>query len=220
MASFTPENAPTKLTMVDVNAAINSLGGPAKMARWAVRISPVGANNFLASMGYSQMLRDMTYLCEATELPGRGFDFVESRYYGAPFKVPRNTTYNSIDMTFLCRQQSFERQLFDDWMEIINPTNIWDFNYPTSYYCKIDVFQLAEYHKPQAAGSNQAPTEPDATYQWSLYQAWPMLVNPQAVTWADQDILRLTVSFAYRYWSRPGRDTAATGGTISISPQI
>lgn len=216
MASFTPQNAPTKLTMLDVNSAINSLGGPAKTCRFAVRITPVGTQNFMSSLGYGQLLRDMTYLCEATELPGRGFDFVEARYYGAPFKVPRNTTYNTIDMTFLCRTQSFERQLFDDWLEIINPTNIWDFNYPSTYYCKIDVFQLAEYHAPTGG---TAPTEPVPVYQWSLYQAWPMLVNPQPVNWAEQDVLRLQVTFTYRYWSRPGRDTDATGGQVTLSPQ-
>lgn len=218
MASFTPQNPPKKLTMLDVNSAINSLGAPAKSCRFAVRISPVGQNNFMTSLGYSQLMRDMTYLCEATELPGRGFDFIEARYYGAPFKVPRNTTYDTISMTFLCRQQSFERQMFDDWLEVINPTNIWDFNYPNTYQCKIDLFQLAEYNRPTP--QNQAPTEPEAMYQWSLYQAWPMLVNPQPVNWAEQDILRLQVSFAYRYWSRPGRDTDSTAGNVVIQPNL
>ena len=40
-------------------------------------------------------------------------------------------------------------------------------------------------------------------YQWSLLRAYPMQVHPQAVTWADQDLLRLQVSFAYKYWDRP-----------------
>jgi|694.fasta_scaffold140587_4 hypothetical protein len=206
MASFTPSNPPTRLTMVDMNSALNSLGGPAKQCRFAVRITPVGTDNLLTRANYGPLLRDLTFLCESTELPGRGFDISEVRYYGPSQNFPRNTKYaQSHDLRFICRQQSFERQLFDDWLEIINPTNIFDFNYASQYYCQIDVYQLAEFARPGAA---RAATEPQAMYQWSLHRAWPMVVNPQPVTWADQDILRLEVSFAYKYWTRPGRDIA------------
>ena len=44
--------------------------------------------------------------------------------------------------------------------------------------------------------------KPIATYGWRLNKAWPTLVNPQQVTWADQDILRLQVTFTYKYWDR------------------
>lgn len=204
MASFTPLNPPTRLTMVDVNSALNSLGGPAKQCRFAVRISPVGANNILAQTNYGGILRDLTLLCESTELPGRGFDITEVRYYGPTQNFPINSKYGqSHDMRFICRQQSFERQLFDDWLEIINPTNIFDFNYAEQYYCQIDVYQLAEYARP---GQGNAPREPQAVYQWSLHRAWPMVVNPQPVSWGDQDLLRLDVSFAFKHWTRPGRD--------------
>lgn len=216
MASFTPQNPPTNLTMLDVNSMLNSLGGPAKQCRFAVRIVPVGTSNMLTSMGYGAFMRDLTYMCEATELPGRGFDIAEARYYGPGFNRPRNTKYSAgADFTFVCRQESFERQLFDDWMEIINPTNIFDFNYAKDYMCQIDVFQLAEYPGPT---SKTNPTEPKAVYAWTLHDCWPMLVNPQPVTWADTDILRLSVTFAYRYWSRKGRDTDASGGEVVLSP--
>lgn len=204
MASFNPTNPPTRLTMLDVNSALNSLGGPAKQCRFAVRITPTGASNFLNQYNYAPFMRDLTLLCESTELPGRGFDISEVRYYGPTQNVPRNSKYaDTHDLRFICRQESFERQLFDDWLEIINPSNVFDFNYPEQYYCQIDIYQLAEYPR-QAAG---LATEPKAVYQWSLYKAWPMAVNPQPVTWGDQDILRLDVSFAFKYWYRP-RDIA------------
>lgn len=204
MAAFTPNNPPTRLTMVDVNSALNSLGGPAKQCRFAVRISPVGgANNILLQNNFGDFFRNLTLLCESTELPGRGFDISEVRYYGPSQNVPRNSRYaDSHTLRFICRQESYERQLFDDWLEIINPSNNYDFNYPEQYYSQIDVYQLAEY--PLTAG--RTPTEPKAVYQWSLQKAWPMAVNPQTVSWTDQDILRLEVTFAFRNWVRPGRD--------------
>ena len=210
MASFIPQNSPDNLSMIDMTSAMNTLGGPAKQCRFAVRIMPAGSSNILTKIGYNNFIKGFTYLCESTELPGRGFDIATARYYGPSISMPRNPKYaEGIDMTFLCRTESFERQFFDDWMEVINPTNIFDFNYPKDYYAEIQVFQLAEFNKQQGA------TAPTATYAWSLHKCWPMVVNPQQVTWADNDVLRLSITFAYQFWTRPGRDTAAGSGDIT-----
>jgi hypothetical protein len=36
-------------------------------------------------------------------------------------------------------------------------------------------------------------------------------VNPQQVTWADDNFQRITVSFTYTKWTRPKLDKQATG---------
>ena len=223
MASFEPQNAPNNLTMADFYSAVNNLGGPAKQCRFAVRVLPVGTDNIINSLGYSGFMRDMVMICESADLPGRGFDFMEARYYGPSFNLPRNSKYATADLTFICRTESFERQLFDDWLEIINPSNIWDFNYPKQYYSMIQIFQFAEYGQGSSLSPDQMamPRAQDnpmvPVYQWNLYQAWPVEVRPQPVTWADVDILKLTVTFSYRYWSRPGRDTDPTSGEITLT---
>ena len=213
MATFKPLNSPTNLSMIDVTSTINALGGPAKQCRFAIRITPIGSDNILTSLGYKDFFNDLTLLVPATEMPGRGFDYAEVRYYGPNKAFPRQTKYGEgIDMTILCRSEGFERQLFDDWMEIINPTNIFDFNYAKQYYCQIDVYQLVEY------GQSEQSKDMKATYQWTLHNAWPYLVNPQKVTWADNDILTLDVAFSYQYWTRPGRDTAPNGTPLVLTP--
>jgi hypothetical protein len=210
MASFTISNAPKNLTMLDFNSKINSLGAVAKQCRFMVRISPSNPNNLMAQLGYNLLFGELSYLCESTELPGRGSEIGETRYYGPPIQFPYNTKYsNEISMSFICRGDSFERQLFDDWVGVINPINNFNFNYPERYYCTVDVFQLSE-----APASAIGATAPKATYMWSLQKAWPAQVNPQPVTWADNDVLRLSVSFIYQYWTRPGRD-ATPGGPPS-----
>ena len=212
MASFRPSNPPVNLSMVDVLSSINALGGPAKQCRFAVRINPVGQDNIMNNLGYSNFFRGLTLLVESTELPGRGFDFAEVRYYGPSKALPRQSKYGEgIDMSIICRAESYERQLFDDWMEIINPTNIFDFNYAKQYYCQIDVYQLSEY------AVSEQNTDMKAVYQWSLHNAWPYLVNPQKVTWTDNDVLRLEVSFSYQYWTRPGRDTSPNQQTLTFT---
>lgn len=210
MASYNPINPPTQLTMLDMKATLDNFNGPAKQCRFAVKITPSGSNNIMNSLGYGPLFRDMMLLCEATELPGRGFDPTEVRYYGPSMQFPRNSKYNNdMPMTFICRNGSYERQMFDDWMECINPTNTFDFNYTDNYMCQLDVFTFSD------GGLNAGATAPVATYSWSLLKAWPSLVNPQPVTWADQDILKLSVSFYYRYWRRPGRDSATVSARLA-----
>lgn len=199
MPSYNIQNAPQNLTMNDVKSISSKYEGLVKSSRYAIRIVPVG--DLLISLNYGTFLNDFTYLSDSTEIPGRAFMSIDNRYYGPNFKLPFQSAYEDIAITFLCRTQSLERQFFDDWMEIINPTNLWDFNYRDSYRAKIEVFQLAMH------GENKQSTAPKAVYKWSIWDAYPIIVNPQPVTWADDNIQRLTVSFTYTKWTREGRDT-------------
>lgn len=215
MASFNISNPPQNLTMLDFRAKLDNLGAPAKQCRYFVRITPSGVNNKLTQLGYNVLLQDLSYLCDATELPGRSFEVTETRYYGPSLAVPHNTKYTQeISMSFITRAESYERQLFDDWLGLINPINNFNFEYAKNYYATIDVYLLSE--APKGTGTDR-PTAGKATYMWSLQNAWPATVSPQQVTWADNDVLKLSVSFIYQFWTRPGRD-ATPGGTPGQIP--
>lgn len=198
MSNVPIQNAPTNLNMIEVQAQLSKYGGLAKNARYYVRILPSGTDSILNQIGYAPFMSELSYLVEGAEMPGRGYMNADVRYYGPSFKLPFQTQYEDVTFTFLCRSESFERQFFDDWMEIINPTNSFDFSYRDQYRCEIQVYQLTEYDR----GDNN----PDATYQFTLHNAWPTLVNPQPVTWADDNIQRLAVMFTYTKWTRRGRD--------------
>jgi hypothetical protein len=193
-----------------------SYGSLAKSCRFAVKISPSSINNPLNK--YFDLFEDLVYLCEVAEYPGRGFQNVDLRYYGPSFKMPFQTTYEDINLTFLCRSQSPERQLFDDWMDLINPNTTFDFNYRDDYACQIDIFQFSEYDSMGGFGTM------DAEYMFSLRDAWPVLVHPQPVAWADDQFLRLGVTFTYTKWSRGGLDPNSTpdadGSYTSINTNL
>lgn len=201
MADIRFTNSPTKLSLNDFKSKLDEYGSVSKQCRFMVQISFQGQNNILNSSLDSRMLNDLIYLCDATELPGRSTDIIENRYYGPSFNVPRNAKYSGvIDLSIICRSEGFERQFFDDWLNVINPVTNFNFEYRENYISKIDVYQFAEYAKDKDS------TFPKPVYQWTLHEAWPVQVTDQKVTWADDDIQRLSVSFTYRYWSRPGRD--------------
>ena len=217
------DNQPTFLRMQDFLSKSADYGGLTKSARFAVQIVPSGASSFLTQLRYGNFMRDLTYLCESAEFPGRGFNMTDIKYYGPKFKVPYQTEYQETSMTFLCRTESLERQFFDDWMEIINPTSTFDFSYRDNYKCEIHMFQFGEVGRrttdPNRENLSPSPsprsTEPVATYAWTLHDAWPVLVNPQPVTWADDNFQRLAISFTYSKWTRKNRDPE--GGTYELA---
>lgn len=203
MSDIPVKNQLKKLTMNDVMSVMNDYGGLAKSCRFAVRINPPkfitsdSPDNKITSVNITN---DLVYLCEAAEMPGRGFVNADVRYYGPNQKLPVLTQYEDTTMTFLCRTESYERQFFDDWMEYINPTNSFNFNYRNDYETTIEIMQFSEY----AAGDNRYPEE---TYRITLFNAYPLLVNPQPMTWADDQLMRLAVTFTYHKWKRVGRES-------------
>ena len=142
---------------------------------------------------------DLQYVCDVAELPGRSFTVAQARYYGPAQLYPVNTEYQQLTLSFLCRGDSRERRFFDDWLDTINPTSNFNFEYPDRYYSVINIYQYAEWGSVQS----RSPYVPQVTYNWRLHRAWPMLIGEQPINWAEQEYLRLQVTFAYKYWDRP-----------------
>lgn len=206
MPSFRIINPPENLGMNDFRSVNDNYEGLLKSCRFAVQIRPIGER----IQRYSSFCRDFTYLCEVAEIPGRGFINLDLRYYGPSFKLPVQTSYEDMTLTFICRTGSFERQFFDDWMQEINPLHTYDFSYRDEYRSEIDIFQFSDIENDQSlirpieGGASESPA---AVYFVTLHNAYPLLVNPQPLTWSDDQFLRVAVSFTYTNWSRKGWDT-------------
>ena len=229
MASFPINNSPgsgssfgSSLDMISAQSAMEDAGGLAKSCRYAVVIEPPRKLNNIQTLGIGNLdnpmefgvARELTYLCEATEFPGRGFENLDIRYYGPNFKLPFKTSYEDINMTFLCRNESLEREFFDDWMELINPTSTYNFSFRDDYSTTIRIYHFSEVEDMSAEF-------PGATYAFTLYDAYPILVNSQPVTWADDNFLRLTISFTYTKWRRENKDNKndnKVNNVLAINP--
>ena len=202
----------SNLDLQTFRTKLDQFGQVARSCRFAVLIEPQGTNILAGQPNFYEML----YVCDAFEFPGRGFDTTEVRYFGPKREVPTNSLYQPANASFICRNKTTERKLFDDWLDIINPIDGYNFNFPSDYYARITVWEFHDIGKSTGATSGpkiQTPTgqlgmgttagaTPLPVYAWQLNDAWPTLVAPQPVTWADQDILRLQVTFTYRNWER------------------
>jgi len=192
---------PNNLSIQNFISKLDQLGAPAKGCRFAVQIFPRRPDRL-------SDCSDLLYLCDAAQFPGRGFGVTEVRYYGPSFALPNNSEYQAATFSFICNQKSAERYFFDEWMDVINPTSSFNFEYAENYYSDIKVYQLAEFSSKDPAQREegrplpQPDSAPDVIYGWTLRRAWPVLVAPTEVSWQDQDIIRLQVTFSYRFWDR------------------
>ena len=188
--------------------------GFTKACRFVVRINQTTElrSRFAYPGNDATFTRDLIYMCESAELPGRAFMNLDVRYYGPNQKLPFQSVYEDINLTFLVRAKSEEREFFDDWMTVINPQNTWDFAYRNEFATSIDIFSFEERGDEDGAAK--------VNYQFTLHNAYPIIVNPQPVHWASADIQRLVMTFTYTHWTRPTDPTARSADTSDGQYQL
>jgi hypothetical protein len=132
--------------------------------------------------------RFLALQCESAELPGKTLLTQDAKIYGPTFKVPYQTQYNDITLTFLCTNDFYERKLFERWMECIHPSDTNNLRYPkgetTRYLTNIKIIQYDDFIKQ--------------IYAVELIDAYPIGVSSQALAWSEDGFHRLGVQFAYQ----------------------
>lgn len=161
----------------DVTDAINSaIGGKQS-----------GSDEFSKSSN-SQLTRYLSLQCETAELPGRTLQTADVKIYGPSFKVPYQTQYADMSLTFFSTNDFFERKIFDKWMEAIQPSDTNNMRFPkgdvTRYMTNIKIIQYDDFIKQ--------------IYAVELLDAFPIGVAPQTLNWSEDGFHRLTVQFAYQ----------------------
>lgn len=171
----------------------------AKANRFAVFFNlPLGIS------GSADDIRDLSFLCETSELPGRALNVQEYRYYGPNFKMPHQSAYTDINFTIYVRSFMNDKRLFDNWIEYINPKTTYDFRFRNEYSTDINIFQYEEDGKE--------------SYKVTLQKAYPINVNPMPLAWAEDNIHRLQVSFCYVDWRKD--DDAISNSTVTLDDQF
>jgi T4-like virus tail tube protein gp19 len=145
----------------------------------------------LLSLNYGGIVRDLTYTCETAELPSRTFGTADQKFGSNPTqKFPIHSSYNDLTLGFIIKDTMEQRTIFDVWMELINPTNTFDFNYKDDYKATINVVQYDLKNNP--------------SYTTIIYNAYPIVVNQLDLDWSSDGHHKQTVVFAYDYWQLIG----------------
>jgi hypothetical protein len=144
-----------------------------------------------ALLDYTKTLRQLTYRCENAQLPSRTFATVDQKFGSNPTqKFPMHTSYNDLSLSFIVSGDMSEKNFFDVWMELINPSTSFDFNYKNNFVSTIYVTQYDINDNP--------------TYTAQFFNAYPLSVNQMDLDWANESVHKLNIDFAYDYWAPTG----------------
>lgn len=129
----------------------------------------------------------LTFRCESAQIPGREIATQDLKIYGPVEKLPYHSNYGDATFTFICSSSMIEKNLFDLWMDYINPPETWNFRFKNNYITNILV--------------NQYDSTKENTYQVTLIDAFPIGMSQLDLNWADDGYHRLSITFAYTYWA-------------------
>lgn len=142
----------------------------------------------LVLLPYIEDARNLTYRCEAAQLPARTFATMEQKIGSNPIeKYPYLTTFNDIDLTFIMDDDMKQKNYFDLWLELINPSNTYNYQYKSNYASVITI--------------NQYDVKNKISYTVALYDAYPVSTSQLDLDWSANDVYhKQTVTFAYTRW--------------------
>jgi hypothetical protein len=131
--------------------------------------------------------RNLTYRCESAQLPGRTFATTEQKIGSNPVeRYPYLTTFNDIDLTFIVDDDMKQKNYFDLWLELINPSYSYNYQYKSNYATVITI--------------NQYDVTNNLTYTVDLFDAYPISVNQLDLDWSADGHHKQVVTFAYTRW--------------------
>lgn len=202
------------------------------------RINDVGrANRFQVMIPTPRALKNKTlydsiFTAEVAELPGIQLNTLDRKDYGITQKMPTSVMYGETSITFYCwgnRTSSSmdtglpQKRFFDDWFQAISPAPIdgndgnaaYNLNYKNEYTTTISIQHLDSTNK-----GGRYSTEETLSYETVLVDAFPISMGAISLSWSDDSIIRLPITFAYTRWYRGGPSQKAAAGTKSSDIQI
>jgi hypothetical protein len=151
--------------------------------------------------------RNMGLRVEACELPGRTIETKAWSEYGQTRLMPTGTVTGggTTTMSFLCDQSFADRAILEAWNELVYATAENDFGtiehpifaYYDEYTGSVEINQLRSDSKAHTSKNDSK----GVALTYTLHEAYPVSFEAQTLSNATPDILKFSVTFAYRNWS-------------------
>ena len=138
-------------------------------------------------------LRDLRFLCDQVALPVRSLATVDSNIYGAPTKLPYQSSYTEASLSFYLTESMAQKKLFDAWQEVIINARTGNVGFFNDYSCSVTISKYSS--------NIDDPDGNTADYAVRLLDAWPSIIGEVQLSHsAGNEVLKLPVTFMYRRW--------------------
>lgn len=180
---------PQKLIPEEASDAPEEMVGPpqpkSKMKKYfeeAVKVIRVFTGG-----GTVEFTRGLDLMCSQTELPGKTINISETKYNGDVRKMGNSIMYGNQQFVFRVSKDMFEKNIIDEWMNMIVNPETHEIGYYDDYVSNITVYQL--------------DTKDEIMHAIMLEDAYPVMSNPLTLSNMEQNNTHeLMVQFAYRRW--------------------
>lgn len=149
----------------------------------------------ILGIGMSEVQNAMQYRCDTVSFPGRLVNTSDHFTYGPTQKIGYGQSFDTVEATIMLSENFREKLFFERWQDSVvgfargtmtKEPGLFDIGYYDDYVGTVEILQY------DALG--------DLIYKARLLEAWPVQIADMPVNWADDDIQRVTVSFAFRYF--------------------
>jgi len=135
----------------------------------------------------TNVLRDMTFLCDSVEFPGQSLSSVDYKISGRQkIKVPFSREVNEVNFTFYENDKIPLYLMFNSWIEEISPNNAQNMYFDDI----VATIELTSFNDVEESGSN-----PLAHTIVKLIDVYPISVQSMPANWADEGFQKVNVSF-------------------------
>lgn len=152
--------------------------GLAKSSKYRVEIPFPTTNLVAANLG--------NLFCESTSLPGFNIATTPHRMYGEVREMPYEPMYDPVSMSFYVDAQLTIKTLFDEWMKLIINPDTRHIQYYNNFVRPVSLFSVTV--------DGQEP------YKITLFEAYPKTIGSIQLSADGRDIIRLPVTFQYKYY--------------------
>lgn len=183
-------------------ASFRSDHGYARPGRFEVAINPPSALKIGSSSSgstsiegaFSKLLssntenKDVMLRCHSITMPGRNLDTdPDTSLHGPTKQVVNGWSFAEITASFNMSNDLRERQFFERWQQTAFNEGTWSINYYNDYVGSLEIYQLDLQNRRRSGVK--------------LFEAFPKTISGQQYdNAAFNQIQRLDVTFAYRYW--------------------
>ena len=159
--------------------------------------------------------RELRYRAEAVDIPGRNFTLTEHKFTNiGPFnRIPTQQTYTDVTVSFLLSEDLREKDYFEAWQESIMNTGAYE-------NISQQQLMLAE-QEAEFTGFSESYVQSPFGYKYfdeyvgrveirtygaagdlrsihTLNEAYPISIAPVSLSWGEEGVARLQVTFAYK----------------------
>ena len=128
--------------------------------------------------------RDIAFLVESTQLPGRNINTLDYQAEKETIKIPNGFIDDDVTMTFLLTGDYYMKDMMETWMSSIVDTEKYQVGYKKDYQTDITIQQLNDFDKN--------------IYGIRLQNAYPINISAIELNNSGENtIQRVTITFAY-----------------------